>query len=82
MFLIYDPDEWENVSFSKPCGSCGGDLSKCNGCCTGSFIVGKRRRDPSEVAAIKARKRLDREDAVLVEADAIRAQRTGIAAKP
>lgn len=75
MHFIHDPDEWETVSHSRPCTSCGGDLGKCRGVgCNGSFGVGQRRRSSAEVAKIKAEKLKAHEDAVLAEADAIRAR--------
>lgn len=75
MRILYDPDEWETITESRTCTSCGGDRSKCDGGCNGMFSLGQRRRDPAEVAKIKAERQRKHEEAVLAEADAIRARR-------
>lgn len=77
-WILHDPDEWESVWTHTPCASCGGDMSKCNGLCSGSSGFGTRRRDPADVARIKAEKRAAHEEAVLAEADAIRARRAAL----
>lgn len=74
-YIYYDPDEWETVHTHTPCHSCGDDMRKCNGMCTGSSSWGQKRRAPEDVARIKAEKRKAHEDAVLFEADLIRARR-------
>lgn len=74
-YILHDPDEWETVTTSTPCAACGGDIRKCNGMCTGSMSMGQRRRAPEEVARIKAERRRREEDAILVQAETIRAQR-------
>ena len=76
MRILYDEDEFETVTESRPCTSCDGDLRKCNGGCNGYFSMGQRRRDPAEVRRIKAEREKAREDAVLAEADLIRARRS------
>lgn len=75
MHILHDPDEWETVSTYQPCTVCGGDLTKCNGACNGSASFGLKRRDPTEVAKIKAEKQRRHEDEVLAEAAAIVARR-------
>jgi hypothetical protein len=75
MHMIWDEDEWEGVSSHRPCTVCNGDLKKCNGACNGSSGYGLRRRDPKEVAAIKAKRQTEHEARILAEADAIRARR-------
>lgn len=77
-FLRHDPDEWEVITKSTPCGSCGGDMRKCNGLCTGSASYSQQRRDPVEVAKIKAERRTREEDDILRRADAIRATRSSL----
>lgn len=74
-YILHDPDEWEAVSTYTPCLSCNGDLTRCDGRCTGSASYGMRRRPPEVVAEIKAKKLREHEDAVLAEADRIRARR-------
>lgn len=68
-WILYDPDEWEAKSeytsygkdtFGNPIGSASYSLV---------------RRSPEEIAAIKAQKRREHEDAVLAEAAAIQARR-------
>lgn len=59
MYALYDPDEWESVYYTDG----------------GAFGCSQRRRPPEEVARIKAEKQAAREDAILAEADAIRARR-------
>lgn len=76
MHILHDPDEYEMVSHSRVCTACNGDLRKCNGMCNGSSGYSLVRRKPEEVARIKAEKRKAHEDAILAEADAIRARRT------
>ena len=75
MRIEHDDDALETVVTSRPCTSCGGDLKKCNGGCNGMFSMGSRRRSSAEVAAIKAKRRLDHEELVLAEAVAIKARR-------
>ena len=75
MHIIIDPDEWETVTESTPCRRCNGDLSRCNGMCTGSASWSLRRRPADEVAKIKEAKRRAHEEAVLAEAAAIMARR-------
>jgi hypothetical protein len=74
-YIFVDEDEWETVTESRPCRSCGGDLWKCDGRCSGAFSVGQRRRAPEEVARIKAERRRKEEDEILARADAIRVAR-------
>jgi hypothetical protein len=71
----HDPDEFESVHESTPCTRCRGDLSKCDGGCNGSSSFSLRRRDPADVARIKAERRRKEEDEILARADAIRATR-------
>ena len=71
-WILYDPDEFETVIERQSYGEMFGHPF-------GSVSVGQRRRDPEEVARIKAEKRRAHEDAVLAEADAIRAARALLA---
>ena len=76
MLYHHDPDEWETVTASHMCpyhqehGS-----SAIYAGCTCHFSSGLRRRDPAEVAKIKAQKLREHEDRILAEAEAIRARR-------
>ena len=63
--IQYDPDEWE------PVFSSGGDSLAG----TGWAQFGWRQRPPEEVDRIRAERRRAHENAVLAEADAIRASR-------
>lgn len=76
MKILYDPDEYETVIDSRTCTTCGGDLKKCDGGCNGMFSLGSRRRPASEVREIKAARQREAEDAILAQADAIRARRS------
>jgi hypothetical protein len=78
MHFFFDPDEWESFTESTPCRACGGDLSKCIGMCTGSCSTGLRRREPAEIARIKAERRRREEDDILAKAEAIKAQRAAL----
>jgi hypothetical protein len=74
--MLYDEDEFETIVTSRPCTSCGGDRGKCRGIgCNGSFGMGSRRRSNEEIRKIKTERQRKHEDAVLAEADAIRARR-------
>lgn len=75
MHHLYDEDEWELVSHHRTCSACNGDLRKCNGACNGMSGYSMVRRSPKEIAKIKAERARKREDAILIEADAIRARR-------
>lgn len=75
MYTFIDEDEFETVVTSRPCTGCNGDRTKCHGQCNGAFWLGSRRRLPSEIKAIKAARLTARENAILAEADAIRARR-------
>lgn len=75
MHQFYDEDEWEPVFENRPCTACGGDLRKCNGMCNGMSSYGHRRRDPKEVARIKADRLRKEEDEILARAERIKAAR-------
>lgn len=74
-YIHHDSDEWKSVHTSTPCHSCGGDMSKCNGRCTGSSSFSLVRRSDEEIREIKRQKREAHENQVLAEADIIRARR-------
>lgn len=83
MHTIIDADEYETVYTSRPCTTCNGDLRKCTGVgCNGYFGIGSRRREPAEIARLQAERRAKHEDAVLAEADAIRARRASGKSEP
>lgn len=75
----FDEDEWEVVSFHRPCTACQGDMRKCNGMCNGSSGYSQNRRAPEDIARIKAARRQKEEDEILRRADAIRAARSSVA---
>lgn len=76
MHILWD-DAHETVVHSRPCTSCAGQMWKCRGIgCNGSFGIGSRPRGPDEIRAIKAERQRKHEDAVLAEANAIRARRS------
>lgn len=78
MNFYYDPDEWETVSESHICSyhrvNPGLVFSGC--CCSASW--GQKRRNPEEVAEIKAKKLKAHEDAVLLEAEFIKIRRKAL----
>lgn len=73
--IMHDEDEWETVVESTPCRSCGGDMKKCNGMCSGSSGVSQCRRAPEDVARIKAERLRKEEDTILEQAEAIKQRR-------
>jgi len=75
MYFIHDPDEYEMVSHSRVCTACNGDYRKCNGMCNGSAGYSMVRRPNAEIAKIKAERRRKEDDAILIQADAIRSSR-------
>jgi hypothetical protein len=75
-FIYHDPDAYDVVTTSSPCHSCGGDLRKCDGRCTGHFSYSMVPRSPEKIAEVKRQKRLEHEEQVLAEAEAIKARRT------
>ena len=76
MHAYLDPDEWKAVSEHRVCTACNGDMRKCNGACNGMSSFGMVRRDPAEVAKIKADRAAERERDILLQAAAILAQRS------
>lgn len=82
MRILYDEDEFETVTEYRPCSTCNGDLRKCTGACDGMVSVSRRRRPYTEVVAIKDRKRREREDAILTEAEIIKAKRASLTPPP
>ena len=72
---LLDEDLYDTVVVATPCTACKGDTKKCIGMCNGSVQWGKRLRSIEEIAKIKAERKRRYEDAILAEADAIRAAR-------
>lgn len=72
MFIMHDPDLWEQVSTSESYGT-------CFGVPMGSCSVGWRQRSPEDVARRRAARKLEREDEILRWADEIRARRVSAA---
>lgn len=68
-WILHDPDEWEVKSEYKSYGK--DPFGNSIGSCSYSLV----RRPAEEVAAIKAQKRREHEDAILAEAAAIQARR-------
>ena len=75
MHIRYDPDEYKTVHTSTPCRSCGGDIHKCDGRCSGSSSFSLVRRSDEEIKEIKRKKREEHENKILAEAAWIKAQR-------
>lgn len=77
-FQFFDQDYFETIRSFTPC-SCGGNplsgTCRAPGMCNASGSVSQRARAPEEIVRIKAEKQRVHEEAVLVEADAIRARR-------
>lgn len=76
MHIKHDADEYEVVIHSRVCTACDGDLRKCNGACNGSAGYSMVRRSDEEIRRLKAKRRTESEDAILAQADAIRARRS------
>jgi hypothetical protein len=72
----HDDDEYEVVTHSRVCTFCNGDLRKCNGGCNGSAGYSMVRRPDEEIRRLKAKRRMETEDAILAEAAAIKARRS------
>lgn len=70
-YIDHDPDEWKSVVTHTPCFSCGGDMGKCNGRCTGSSSYSLVRRSNEEIKQIKEARRKEHENAVIRAAEAI-----------
>lgn len=75
MLIHHDPDEWKPTSGHRVCGFHQTHPGEAYAGCTCMSSFGQVRRDPAEVAAIKAQKRREHEDAVLAEAALIQARR-------
>ena len=75
MYIHHDPDEWTVKTESRTCTACGGDMRKCDGRCNGMASWALVRRDPAEIAKIKAERQRQHEDDVLAEAELIRQRR-------
>ena len=77
-YAVWDPDWYEAVLTSTPC-TCGGNLLAWTcvapGCCNASASMMMVPRSPEDYAKIKAEKQRAHEEAILAEADAIRARR-------
>lgn len=75
MQIHYDPDEFELVFSHSTCAfheiNPGEPFAGCT--CSGGYT--QRRREASEVAAIKAKRQRTAEDRILAQAELIRAQR-------
>ncbi len=69
-WIYEDPDEWETLPEGESYADHPGSTLTF-----GLNGVGRRKRSPDEVAMVKAKRLSDREDALLAEADIIRAHR-------
>jgi hypothetical protein len=76
MLIRYDPDESETVYESRTCHFHKMHPGETFAGCTCSFSIGSRRRSPEDVAAIKAERRQKEEDAILAQAEIIKASRS------
>lgn len=72
---FYDEIEWETIVHHHPCTSCNGDSSKCRGGYNGSFGIRTQRRAQSEIDRLKAERQRKADDAILAQAEVIRARR-------
>lgn len=75
MLIHHDPDEYETVVTRTVCSFHQRNPSQTYAGCTCSMGIGGKKRPPEEVQRIKAQREREREDAVLAEADEIRARR-------
>jgi hypothetical protein len=76
MLINYDPDEWKTVSEFHTCAyhkQHPHDIAYAGCCCSAS--IGQVRRDPTEVAKIKADRRRAEDDEILRKAEAIKITR-------
>lgn len=78
MLIHYDEDMYETTHESHTCPYHKMNPGKSYAGCTCSFSVGSRLRPYDEYLALRAKREREREDAVLAEAEAIKARR-GIA---
>lgn len=69
-WLYEDPDEWEPLASGETYGDYPGSIIKFD-----LHGIGRRKLDAEEAARAKARRLSDRDDAILAEADIIRAGR-------
>ena len=74
MHMFHDPDDFVAKSEHHPC-HCELNRTKCNGCCTGSSGYWLERRPQAEIDKIKADKRRQEEDEILMKARIIEARR-------
>ena len=74
MWSAYDEDEHVTVVSVRPCTNCDGRRG-CTGRCNGSSGISTVRRDPAEVVAIKAARRVREEDEIVARAREILARR-------
>lgn len=75
MLIRYDTDEYETVSERRVCAFHKEHPSEPYAGCTCMSGIGSRRRDPAEVARIKAERRRQHEEQILAEAALIKARR-------
>ena len=75
MLIRDDPDEYTTEIKSTTCPFHEANPGKSFAGCTCSTSMGRIRRPPDEVAAIKRARRIAREERILAEAAAIRARR-------
>lgn len=72
---IYDPDEWEPIVGSYTCFFHRANPKAHHPACTCYTGIRQMRRDPAEVARLKAERLRLHEDAILAQAEAIKARR-------
>jgi hypothetical protein len=71
MLIRHDEDEWELTYEHRTCAFHERSPGITYAGCTCMTSIGGKRRTPAEVAAIKASRRIDHEEAVLREAEEI-----------
>lgn len=75
MLIIQDPDEYEPVYERRTCYFHKLHPSEAFAGCTCSFSMTSRRRDPAEIAVIRAERKRKEEDHILAQAEIIKAAR-------
>ena len=75
MLLHYDPDEYESVVTHHTCRYHQMYPGRPYAGCTCSSSYSSRRRTPEDVARVKAERRRQEEDEILMQAEMIKVQR-------
>lgn len=76
MLIHYDPDEFKTVSERRTCAFHEINPGESYAGCTCSYSCSSVRREPEEIAAIKAERRRKEEDRILAKAELIKYSRS------